>query len=546
MSVSFTFADGTLHNSKMIKAITLLLTLAFTMICTAQTTRQESAHDSIDILDKIHNRHPASLPQAPDPADIARLRTKHLWRATAETAGMNIGLWAFDRYVQKGHYAYISWNTIKENFRHGFEWDNDHLGTNMFAHPYNGSIFFNAGRSNGYNFWASELFAIGGSAMWEMFMECEYPSTNDIIATPIGGAAIGEVLYRTSDLILNDRTTGEERFGRELAAFVVNPMRGVTRLITGDMWRHRSTSGRMFGIPPIYVEIGLGGRILAFHDDQSASTSGGTAEVYIEYGDRYAHTCKAPYDYFSFYLQLNAIKKQPLLSRVEIIGRLLSCEVVDKSKLKVSAGLYQHFDYFDSDTIVRHEMSVDPLRPCAVPYKLGTPASVGGGLMFQSTPTPGIRLDGVLHANGVLLAGILTDFYRDYNRDYNWGSGFSIKAGLNLRLPKTRWAFSIANQVYRLYTWQGYDRNADWSLTPSGKPVNVQGDSSKATFNHFEAVVRYRLFNHLHVSAGVDFYRRFTHYDDIDAYIPEIQCHVHGLGIKSNQVSVHLMFTYKI
>ncbi len=64
--------------------------------------------------------------------------------------------------------------------------DNDHLNTNMFAHPYNGSLYFNAGRSNGYNFWQSELFAIGGSAMWEMFMECEYPSTNDIIATPIG------------------------------------------------------------------------------------------------------------------------------------------------------------------------------------------------------------------------------------------------------------------------------------------------------------------------------------------------------------------------
>lgn len=29
--------------------------------------------------------------------------------------------------------------------------------------------------------------------MWELFMECEYPSTNDIIATPIGGAALGEV-----------------------------------------------------------------------------------------------------------------------------------------------------------------------------------------------------------------------------------------------------------------------------------------------------------------------------------------------------------------
>ena len=140
---------------------------------------------------------------------------------------MNISLWAFDRYVLKGHYAYISWESIKENFKHGFEWDNDHLNTNMFAHPYNGSLFFNAGRSNGFNFWQSELFAIGGSAMWELFMECEYPSTNDIIATPIGGAALGEVFYRTSDRILDDRTTGGERFGRELASFLISPMKGV-------------------------------------------------------------------------------------------------------------------------------------------------------------------------------------------------------------------------------------------------------------------------------------------------------------------------------
>lgn len=142
---------------------------------------------------------------------------KNFLRATGEVIGMNIGLWAFDRYALKGHYAYISFETIKENFKHGFEWDNDHLNTNMFAHPYNGSLFFNAGRSNGFNFWQSELFAIGGSAMWELFMECEYPSTNDIIATPIGGAALGEVFYRTSDMILDDRSSGCERVGREFA-----------------------------------------------------------------------------------------------------------------------------------------------------------------------------------------------------------------------------------------------------------------------------------------------------------------------------------------
>ena len=213
-----------------------------------------TATDSINTLDndsaKYAYRHLVAAPVPPDSADAARLERKAFWRASAETAGFNIGLWAFDRYVQKGHYAYINWNTIKANFKHGFEWDNDHLNTNMFAHPYNGSLYFNAGRSNGYNFWQSELFAIGGSAMWEMFMECEYPSTNDIIATPVGGAAIGEVLYRTSDLILDDRTTGGRRFGRELAAFLVSPMRGFTRIVTGRAWERRSAHGYWYSTMP--------------------------------------------------------------------------------------------------------------------------------------------------------------------------------------------------------------------------------------------------------------------------------------------------------
>ena len=283
---------------------------------------------------RFQDSHTVSEVVPPDSIDVARYRKKHFWRAAGETVGFNIGLWAFDRYVLDGHYAYISWSTIKENFRHGFEWDDDHLHTNMFDHPYNGSIFFNAGRSNGYNFWQSELFAIGGSAMWEMFMECEYPSTNDIIATPVGGAAIGEVLYRASDLIIDDRASGGERFGRELAAFVVNPMRGLTRIFSGDAWKKRNTPGRNFGIPPISVELSLGGRLLTLWDNDEGTKAGVAAEVNIEYGDKFAETTKAPYDYFTFLLEVQGIKSQPLLSRAEIVGRLLSKEIVDKKRFK--------------------------------------------------------------------------------------------------------------------------------------------------------------------------------------------------------------------
>ncbi|MDE6077521.1 MAG: hypothetical protein K2G29_07300, partial [Muribaculaceae bacterium] len=55
----------------------------------------------------IPYRHIVSTPVLPDSADIRHHERKAFWRAGAETVGFNISLWAFDRYVLKGHYAYI-------------------------------------------------------------------------------------------------------------------------------------------------------------------------------------------------------------------------------------------------------------------------------------------------------------------------------------------------------------------------------------------------------------------------------------------------------
>lgn len=46
---------------------------------------------------------------------------------------------------------------------------------------------------------------------------------------------------------------------------------------------------------------------------------GAVADIDIEYGDRYAEDAKAPYDWFAFFLELQAVKTQPVLSRVEIV-----------------------------------------------------------------------------------------------------------------------------------------------------------------------------------------------------------------------------------
>ncbi len=462
--------------------------------------------------------------QAPDSTDVAYYSREHFWRAAGEVVGFNIGLWAFDRYILKGDFAYISWNSIKENFRHGFIWDNDKLGTNMFLHPYNGSLYFNSARANGYNFWKSELFAIGGSAMWELFMECEYPSTNDIIATPIGGAAIGEVCFRASDAVLDDRLTGAARFGREFAAFLISPMRGLTRVLTGDAWRVRSTRGRIFGTPNFAMEFSLGARMLEFRHDVYDASIGVAAEFNIEYGDRFEVKSTKPYDYFTVRGCINVVNSQPLLGQLEIKGRLIARELLEKVDQHMSVGLYQHFDFYDSDTI--------STTTAKAPYKLGIPASLGCGVMFRDIERHRWVLDAYAHANAVILGSVLSDYYDVDERNYNLASGFSIKGGVNMVFDRSKFSVSLSHEYYRLFTWKGYNSGTNLDYV-NRRTLDAQGDHSVASFNVTEFRADVKLWHKLYATFSFSNYLRSTHYRDFP-------------HITSNSFAMRLMLTYKL
>lgn len=448
---------------------------------------------------------------------------KHFWRASAETVGFNLGLWAFDRFVQKGDFSYISLNSIKENFKHGFIWDNDKLGTNTFLHPYNGSIYFNAGRSNGYNFWQSGLFAIAGSGMWEMLMECEYPSTNDFIATPIGGAAIGEILFRASDALIDDRTRGAERFEREAAVFVIDPMRGINRLVTGKSWRVGATPGRVFGRPNFAMRVSAGLKMMEFQGQLRHTHVGFAAQLDLEYGDRFEVKSTKPYDYFTVKAELQGMKSQPILSQLEIKGRLLARELFDSYRSRGSIGLYQHFDFYDSDTIDGIEK---------VPYKLGIPASVGAGFMFQDVERHRWTFDAYAHVNGVVLGAILSDHYKTDERNYNWAPGFSLKGGVNFVFKKDVLSVSLQNEYYRLFTWRGYRVGTDLGKVDF-RTLNVQGDHSVAFFNVTDARLDFRIWRRLYGTVAFTNYLRSTHYRDFP-------------HVRSSSMSLRLMLSYKL
>ncbi|WP_165020789.1 DUF3943 domain-containing protein [Dysgonomonas sp. ZJ279] len=455
-----------------------------------------SAYAQFAIRNSVRDPKPA------DSLDIAFYSKKKGWAAAGQIFTLNMGIWAFDRYIQKAEFAYISSQTIKDNLKHGFVWDNDQMGTNMFLHPYHGSLYYNSARSRGYNFWESGAFALGGSAMWELFLENEYPSLNDIIATPIGGLALGETLYRTSDLVLDDRLTGTERFGREAAGFVIAPTRGLTRILNGDAWRKRSTSGKQFGVPDVSVEISAGVRVLELRDEIFDKGVGMATDINIEYGDRFETENQKPYDYFSFKANLNMHSSQPLLSQLNIIGRLHVLDLIDTEKDFLSIGAYQHFDYYDSDTI--SDVSGK------IPYKLGTPASFGAGLIYQSKRFGNYKFDAHAHFNAIILGAVLSDHYKVDMRNYNLASGFGWKMGANFAY-KDKFSLSTTYDAYRMFTWKGYPENIDWDNIDPHK-FDYQGDRSQATLHVVSLRADLHVYKKIYMTGILYNYTRDTDY----------------------------------
>lgn len=441
----------------------------------------------------------------PDSVDLAYYSKKRPLLAGAQIFGFNMAVWGFNR-MSKKDFAYISINTMRANFKKGFVWDNDQMGTNMFLHPYHGSLYFNAARSNGYNYWQSGGFALAGSAMWEFFMENEYPSANDIIATPIGGMALGEMLYRSSDMILDDRAVGTERFGRELAGFIVSPTRGLTRIITGDAWHKRPTSGKQFRKPDIKIETSFGTRALELKNPVIDKGVGLVANLNIEYGDRFNTGGEKPFDYFTLKSSLYFQKSQPLFGQLNLIGRLWVTDLVDSPKNFLSLGFYQHMDYYDSDTISNISSKI--------PYRFAAPASLGIGFIYERKQLKKHKFDAFLHLNAVLLGASLSDYYKVDNRNYNLANGYSLKAGLNFAY-KDKFKYSLSYETFGLYTWKGYPENINLEGIDKHE-VNYQGDRSHSILHAISPRIDIKLRKRLYLTLMSYTYSRDTRYKYYD------------------------------
>lgn len=438
-----------------------------------------------------------------DLPDIITPTEKHPWKATGQTIGLNVVVWAFDRYILNEDFARISIHSIRENIRNGFVWDNDKFSTNLFAHPYHGSLYFNTARSNGMDFWGSTPYVLGGSLMWEIAAEREPPAINDLIATTMGGIALGEFTYRMSSLVLDDSKYGFPRFISEFLGTLISPARGLNRLINGDMWKVRRHPYKYHDYEqiPVKTEISLGNRYLA----NSTRLFKGEHNPYIKirttYGNPFDMTNEKPYDYLTASATFGLSPNQPIINHVNLLGKLWSISIPTKGENKMTFGIFQHFNYYDSEKVGENG---------AIPYKISEAASIGPGIICRF---PNIFLHTHLRQDfflsGILLGGGLTDYYNVIDRNYNMGSGYSAKSHTSFSIGD--WAdIHLNTHLYQIFTWKGYEKKNMQDLNPLY--LNSQGDKGNTLFFVVNPIYNFRFKKHFKLSFEAAYYFRHTHY----------------------------------
>jgi len=367
--------------------------------------------------------------------DTAYNKRYPLWIPSAEVLGALTFTWALDRYALNADYARIGIQSWKYNIEKGWEWDNDRFGVNFIGHPYSGTLSFNAGRANGYNFYQSFCFAVGGSLMWEFFGENTRPSYNDIIYTPVNGTFFGEILYRLSSNILDDRTRGRERVFREIAAGLVDPMRAFNRLIQGKSFRR--TNKEVYEKEPINFSLYAGFRQIneTPYDAFGKSTYSAMFNAQFDYGNPFELRKRKPFDFFKLRVDINLGVGRKYLDNILGYGILFG-KNAQLGKMAFLVGGFQYYDYWDNSK-----------------FELGT-IGFGGGVVSKYPLTKTSNLYTSIHLALVPFGGNSEKFVIDTTqvRDYNFVGGLEAKFESTFNLGK----YATATLRYYFYWMRTY------------------------------------------------------------------------------------------
>ena len=337
-----------------------------------------------------------------------------LWQPALEVIGINLLTMGMDRYLLKADYAKVSLNTWGYNLRKGWEWDVDGFGINFFGHPYSGSLTFNTARSDGYNYYQSVPFALGGSLLYEYFGENTRPSYNDVINTTLTGAFLGEILYRLSSNVLDDRKTGGERVLREIGAGILDPARGLNRLIQGKSFR--VVPHEIYQKEPVNFTFYAGVHNTTDVGISTKTNSLAMLNMQIDYGNPFEPRRRKPFDIFRVRVDFD-YGTTPVVDNIGGYGVLFG-QNIQTGKLISLVGGFQYYDYWHNR------------------YFEMASAGLGGGIISKLPLSTSTNLFTSLHFAAVPLAANAIDYGLDtfsFKR-YRYGAGFEAKFESSLNL----------------------------------------------------------------------------------------------------------------
>jgi hypothetical protein len=237
-------------------------------------------------------------------------------------------------------------------------------------------------------------------------------SFNDMISTGIGGIARGEMAYRISSAILNNAKRGKGRFGREAAAFLINPIRGFNRVVTGDASRVQGNPADPYDAHPPFMDVvfRLGGRAMGEGESITTNTNYyGFAEVTVNSGSPWENERRQPFDRFDLIAGMNFGDKTRL-GRLVIRGDLYSKPIGEGRKHTFA--FQQDFDYIDNEA-----------------YQFGG-QSLGLGLQSRFDMSSSLQLVSFAQAYGIILGAVNSDYSwlaevanQERYREYDYGPG---------------------------------------------------------------------------------------------------------------------------
>jgi uncharacterized protein DUF3943 len=433
---------------------------------------------------KISQEQPLPCPDCNPP--------KRFWAGFGELMAVQAVPWAYTKWVTHGEWSNISFRTWGDNLKFAWQWDNNEFNNNQFAHPYHGSLYFNSGRANGYDFWQSAPWAFGGSLMWELFGEVWAPAPNDLANTTLGGITLGEMLWRFSSLTLKNEATGKDRVIREVGATLINPVRGFNRLVRGEFndvtqtppeWRPSVIEGAM----------DVGYRYLSTSSVVSDSLKLNQSFVRfgVYYGDQLLDLNKKPFSSFQVTGMIASRSGNHKPLQELIVRGNLAAKPLGSNSSNTQLALFMTYEYLSNPVV---DFGAQGFQGGIVTLKQASnTVHLYGEALLRANPIAAIRSDYFVTAEG-----------RDY--DYGVGLGGALRGS-------ALWEGKGVLRIGGGLIWV---------------PV-VSGFSGNHYLWTFTSDARAYLFGRL--GAGVDFNRlwrrsRYTFNPDVDENVGEFRVYI--------------------